>query len=325
MRRVSLGLWLALAGAVLQFVALGSNWYKYKGEAQDAWFGVPHTSELILAAALVTVVTVILSAANRTPLRGRTMGLVVGGLGTLATLQLAYRMVAPPFQFQLSGRETLRLTGSCLVYCSPGSAANAKLLTGIWIALVGCILVTLGGFLHAVLRPARETRANFWAADRHGGMTPWLGLAALGAVGQFVLGYTFFTFYTTKAQGGGSIRWSGWLPTPHTSAVVLWITLLVIGLTVATARGRTPVGPAALGGLIAVLGFVSASRIFLRILQPPFASSDVVVGVAAYLALASALLIVLAGIGQAVTHRTGVEEDEGVTSPDSVRTAAGRA
>lgn len=60
-------------------------------------------------------------------------------------------------------------------------------------------------------------------------MTPWLGLAALGAIGQFVLGYTFFTFYTTSGDQG-EVAWSGWLPTPHTSSLVLAITLVVVGL-----------------------------------------------------------------------------------------------
>lgn len=59
----------------------------------------------------------------------------------------------------------------------------------------------------------------------------------------------------------------------------------------------------ALGGLIAVLGFVSASRIFYRILQPPFGGGPAEIGVAAYLALIAATLIIVSGIVHADTHR----------------------
>ncbi len=72
----------------------------------------------------------------------------------------------------------------------------------------------------------------------------------MGALGQFVFGFTFFTFFTTMGDAG-EVAWSGWLPTPHTSSLVLSITLTVIGLVWAVARGRAPLSPMALGGLVA--------------------------------------------------------------------------
>jgi len=300
-------MWAALAGVVLQFVALGSNFYEYEGEARDAWFGIPHTSQLILASALFTVALLVFALLDRSPLRGRIAGVTIAVLGALATAQLVYRMIAPPFDFTLSSNEILRLTGSCLTYCSPSEAANADLLAGIWVALAGCTLVTLGGLLHAFSRPAAETRANFWVAARQEGMNPWLGFAALGAVGQFVFGYTVFTFYTTQSERG-SIRWSGWLPTPHTSVLVLWVTILTVILVVAAARLRSPLNSGALGVALAVLGLVSSSRIFFRVIEPPFGQGPAEIGIGGYLALASALLLLVAGLVQAATHREPAEE-----------------
>src|SRR5262249_47199934 len=81
-------LWLALAGAALQLVSLGTDFYVWDGVRQTAWFGVPHTSELILLSALVTVFLAVLVAADRSPIAGRTAGLAIGIIGLLATLQL---------------------------------------------------------------------------------------------------------------------------------------------------------------------------------------------------------------------------------------------
>ena len=43
MHRTTIWLWLALGGAILQFVSLGTDFYVYEGNRQTAWFGVPHT------------------------------------------------------------------------------------------------------------------------------------------------------------------------------------------------------------------------------------------------------------------------------------------
>lgn len=305
MQRVTLWLWLALAGSVLQLVALGSDFYVFEGERQDAWFGIPHASDLILLSAIVTVGLFVVTALGRNPISGRGVGLMVGIVGLLATLQLGYRMIAPPFGGPFS----------CYLYCPPSVASPAQLLVGIWIALLGCLAVAIGGLVHASGGTARETPARPWIAPAQSGMNPWLGLAALGAVGQFVFGYTFFTFYTTVngpyqvAQGlEGEMHWSGWLPTPHTSSLVLAITLVVAGLVWTAARGRAPLSPAALGGLIAVLGFVSASRIFYRILQSPFGSGEIEIGAAAYLSLLAAIVVIVSGIVHAVTHRDKAAE-----------------
>jgi len=55
--------------------------------------------------------------------------------------------------------------------------------------------------------------------------------------------------------------------------------------------------------LIAVLGFVSTSRIVFRIIEPPFTISPADIGVAAYLALLSAALVLASGIVQAVAQQ----------------------
>ncbi|HZY66066.1 MAG TPA: hypothetical protein VFE21_09325 [Rubrobacteraceae bacterium] len=306
MARITLWLWLALAGSVLQFIALGSNFYVVNGQVRDAWFGIPHASDLILLSALVAIGAFVLTALGRSPLGGRGVGLAVGIVALLATLQLGYRMIIPPF--------------GCLMYgCTPSEAADVTLLPGIWIGLVGCVMVLVGGLIHAFSPTARNTPGHSWAADEQGGMTPWLGLAALAAVAQFVFGYTFFTFYTVTGFVGqeGPTSWGGWIATPHTSSLILAITLTIVGLAVAAAREKSPLGPTALGGLIAVLGFAAAARILYRIVDPPFntagGSTDAAVGsvtihAAAYLSLAAAVVVVVAGIAQAATQRTGATE-----------------
>jgi hypothetical protein len=296
-------MWLALAGSVLQFIALGSNFYVVNEQVRDAWFGIPHASDLILLSAIVVVGAFALTALERNPIKGRNVGLVVGIVGLLATLQLGYRMIIPPF--------------GCLMYsCGPSDAANVTLLPGIWIGLVGCAMVLVGGLVHAFSSTARNTPGQSWATEDQGGMTPWIGLAALGAVAQFAFGYTFFTFYTVTGFVGqeGETDWGGWIATPHTSSLILAITLTIVGLAVAVAREKSPLGPTALGGLIAVLGFAAAARILYRIVDPPFntagGSTDTAVGsvtihASAYLAVAAAVVVVIAGIVQATTQRSG--------------------
>lgn len=306
MKRITLWLWLALAGSVLQFIALGSNFYVVNEQVRDAWFGIPHASDLILLSAVVAIGAFALTGLGRSPIGGRGVGLAVGIVGLLATLQLGYRMIIPPF--------------GCLMYgCGPSDAANVTLLPGIWIGLVGCAMVLVGGLVHAFSSTARNTSVTSWATEDQGGMTPWLGLAALGAVAQFIFGYTFFTFYTVTGFVGqkGPTGWGGWIATPHTSSLILAITLIIVGVVVAAGRGRSPLAPAALGGLIAVLGFASGARILYRIVDPPFTtaggSTDTAVGsvtihTSAYLAVAAAVVIIAVGIVQATTQRKESQE-----------------
>jgi hypothetical protein len=305
MQRISAFLWIAAAGAVLQLVSLGSNFYETTGnkaQVKSAWFGIPHTSDLILASALVAIAAVGLTAADRQPVRGRTLGLIVGGIGLLATAQLVYRMITPPF-------------GGCLQYgCGTSPAQDVNLLVGIWIALGGCIAVTIGGLLHAFASGARHAAARPWIAADQPGMSPWLGLSALGAVAMFVFPFTAFTLYTVSGFFGqqGTTTWGGWLSLPHTSSVVLAITLIVVGLAIAAARRRSPLPPAALGATVAILSFAAAARIFYRILEDPFGTAggaesvqvgSVQVELAGYLGLAAAIVAVIGGVVHAAQHR----------------------
>jgi hypothetical protein len=313
MARVSGWLWIALAGTVLLFVSLGTNFYLYEGEARDAWFGVAHASEFLLATGLVTIVLTALMATGRSLVRGRTAGIIIGVMGAYGSLHVVYRMFAPPFEFELGNRITvLSLFDSCLGFCNPAQAADVSLLPGIWIALAGSVAVAIGGFLHAFSARAKVVPANFWRATEQTGMSPWLGLAGLGAVGQWLFGYTVFTFYIV----GGETEWSGWFPTPHTSVMVIWSTLLVVGLVVAASRRRAPMSPAALGGVIALLGFFSGSRILYRMIEPPFGggTAPAEIGIGAFLALASAVVIVVSGAVYAATHRQPIEPADGRSS-----------
>lgn len=300
MRRISIFLWVALGGAVLQLIALGSNFYVVGDNRRDAWLGVPHTSDLILASAVVTVVMLILVGIDRSPVRGRNVGLIVGAVGVLATAQLVYRMVIPPF--------------GCLQYsCSGSDAADVTLLAGIWIGLAGCVMAAAGGLLHSLTRTAREAPARPFVASRQAGMSPWLGIAALGAVGQFVFGFVGFNFYTVSGFAGqeGTTTWGGWLSIPHTSSLVLLMSAGAVFLVVAAARNRSPLSPSAAGAVIGVLGFVAGARLLFRILESPFSSAGgsttqvgaVEVGIAPFLALASALAVVVAGAVHAAQHR----------------------
>jgi len=100
-QRISIGLWLAVGGATLQFSALGSNFHVINGRnggtTKDAWLNIPHASDPILASAVVTIVALTLSARGRSSMSGRTLGTTVAVVGRLATAQLAYRMAVPPF------------------------------------------------------------------------------------------------------------------------------------------------------------------------------------------------------------------------------------
>jgi hypothetical protein len=292
---------LVVVGAVLQLYAITSDFYVFEGETRDAWFGIPHASNLLLLSALAAVALFAATALGRNPISGRGIGLIVGIVGLVATLQLGYRMIAPPFDGFVPQNSNIIGSG-CLFYCLPSEAVSADLLAGIWIGFIGCLAVVAGGFLHAFSGAARNTPANPTIARSQTGMTPWLGLAALGAAGQFLFGYTFFTFYSTTGDDGSTTFWSGWLPSPHTASFVLAMTVIVAGLVWYASRGKAPLNPMAFGILIAVLGLASTSRIFYRIVESPFGSSADI-GFAAYLSLLSAVLIVVAGIAHAVTHR----------------------
>ncbi len=293
MRNVSVALWLALVGAALQVTSLFTDFYVFEGVRKAAWWSIPQTSELILLSALLTVGLVAVTAAGRSPVPGRMAGRIIGIAGLIAALQLVYRMNAAPFGADVP--EHVGIFGtSCLYYCLPSQAKAADVLSGMWIALVGCILAAVGGIAHALWFKDRHAVAQPWLALEQPGMTPWLGLAGLGAVGQFVFGYTFFTFYRTVRANGVPTSWSGWLPAPHTAWLVLMITIAVIGLVWLAARERAPLSPKILGMAIAMLGVLSAGRMAYRMYQPPF-RMDAEIGPAAYLALISGLLIVAAG------------------------------
>jgi len=305
-------LWVGAAGAVLQLMGLGSDFYsvpKQGGTGVDikgAWLGIPHTSDLILISALIAIALFALTAANRSPLRGRSSGLWIGVLGLLATLQLGYRMIAPPFKINVQGDQTVAnvFGGDCQFYCSPGAAAgaNAQLLTGIWFGFIGCVLVAVAGFAHAASRRASDSPARPHVAKEQLGPNPWLALAAIGTAAAFIVGYTIFPFYTTAGAAGGTVSWSGWLPTPHTSSLVGVLAVVIVWLVAAAVRYRSPLGPAALAGTIAMVGFVIASRIFLRILAPPF-GAGATIELPAYVALAAAVLAIVAGIALARGRR----------------------
>ena len=296
-------LWLAVSGMVLQLVSLGTDFYIWEGRRQSAWFGTPHASELILLSALVTGIVAALTAAKRCPVPGRTAGTIIGSVGSLAALQLAYRMVAPPFGGRIPAHAGL-IGDSCLYSCWPSAAASVELLIGIWLAMLGCILVIAGGAAYAFSAAARLAPVRAWLAAEQTEMTPWLALAALGGVGQFGFGYTFFTFYRT-IRTDGATTWSGWLPTPHTASLVLAISVGVVVLVWRTAVKQAPLRAQPLGAVLALLGLLAFVRIGYRILAPPFGSDQVEVAPAAWLALASAALIMVGGVMQVITAKPG--------------------
>ncbi len=317
MQRISIWLWFAIGGAALQLTALGSNFYVINGEqggtTKDAWLGIPHASDLILASAVVTVVALALSARGRSPVSGRTLGTAVAVVGGLATAQLAYRMVVPPF--------------GCLTYdCGATAKSDVTLLPGIWIGLIGCALALIGGLGHAFSAAASRTPATPDVSDRQTGMTPWLGLAGLGLVVSFVGPFTFLDAYRVEGFMGSSsaATWGGWLSVPHTSSLVLAATIVGVTLVVAAARRRSLLSPSALGATLAVLGFVIASRVLFRMLQPPFSSAggqDTAVGTVTILAgfwigFAAAVVACVAATIQAVLYyRESVSGEAATTSP----------
>jgi len=321
MQRITPWLWLVAAGAVLQLVAISADFYTFEGESRDAWLGVPHTAGLLLLSAGVAIVLLVALAANRQPLRGRSVGLSIGIVGLVTALMVGYRMLVPPFGDTPDANNIIGITGECYFFCLPGSDgdAPADVLLGMWLALVGSAAVALGGLVHAVSRRGRETPARPSIARQQAGMTPFLGVAALGSVAMFVFGYTVFTFYTTQ---GGNVAWSGWLPTPQTANLVLLGVALVLGLTWAARKSRSPLSPAALGGVIAAIGFAAGSRILFRMIEPPFGGGGTEIKLGAYLALLSAIAVIIAGIAQAVTFNRATEAGDGQPSHEAAPGAA---
>jgi len=305
-RRIPALLWLVLVGAIVQLVSVALDFYELRGEPQGAWYGVPHTSDLIVGSAVVAIVALGLTAAGRQPFRGRTIGLLVGALGLLAAAQVVYRMAVPPY--------------GCLQYgCGFAAKGDTQVLAGMWIALAGCVIVTIGALLYAFSRTGRGTPAAPRVAGRQSGMTPWLGLAGLGSVAMFVFPFTVFTLYTVEGFFGSRVTqpWGGWLSIPHTSSLILAATAIVVGLVIAAARERSPFSPAVLGATIGTIALLSAARIVYRLLDHPFNTAggtsstpvgDVTVELAGYVGLAGALLAAVAGFVHAAQHRSPASE-----------------
>ncbi len=303
MRNITMRLWLVLAGVALQLGSLTTDYFSYQGERQSAWMGLPTTAELILFCAAVAAVAVGLAATRRSPLTGSGTGLLAAAAGVVAALQLSYRMIAPPFGGEVPDHVTI-LGNSCLFWCLPSQAETAQILPGAWVALAGCLSVALGGVLHSQSRAAKQTNAVSWVAPVQTGLTPWLSLAALGAVGQLVFGFTFFSFFRTIGRSGIETTWSGWLPMPHTASWIFATTIVILLLVRAASRSRAPLEPFAFGGLIAGLAAIASVRIWFRILSPPFGpASQVEIAPGAYLSLMAALLCLVAAIVHAVRFR----------------------
>lgn len=294
---ISLGLWIALAAAVVQFTSIGSDFYVVGENVRDAWFGIPHATQLVLLSALTTSVLAGLAAGGRSPVSGRTAGVIIAVVGLLAVAQIGYRMLVPPFQ-------------GCLTYnCGFEPKVDATLLAGIWMALIGSIGAVVGGVMHTASRSAKETPANFWRSAEQTGMTPWLGLAGLSAAAMFLVGHLLLPFYSV--EGGPADEWSGWGAIPHTAALVLLMVAVIVGLVVAAGRGRSPMTAGAVGATIAVLALVATARHAYRMAVSPFYSgpAEGVFGegadilLAAWLGLAFGILTIIAGVVHAVQHR----------------------
>ncbi len=302
MRNITVWLWLVLAGAALQLSSLTTDYFMYEGKAQSAWMGLPTTAELVLLCALVALVMVGLIVAARSPFSGAASGRIVAAAGLVATLQLTYRVIAPPFG-SIVPDHVSSFTSTCMFWCLPAQALPADPQPGMWMAIAASATVAIGGLLHSLSTVAKATPARPWAASAQAGLTPWLSLAALGAVGQTLFGFTLFTFYRTIGTSGAH-TWSGWLPMPHTASWVFAISVAIVLLVWAAARRRAPLDPSDLGALIAVLAFTSTARIGFRIADSPFGpTTNVEIGPAAYLSLLSGLLAVVAGAIQSAKYR----------------------
>ena len=312
MKRLTLGLWLAVCGAaviIFQLTPFGLKFYKTGDRLRDGWYGIPHASDLLLLAAMVAIVLFLATLLDRNPINGKKLGLVIGLVGTVAFLQLGYRVIAPPFSGKLGDFNGM-FGSSCIYYCAPSMANKGVLLTGIWLALGGIAAVVVGGFLHAFSRIAGETPAASVVVEHQTGANLWLNLAAISAVGSLIAGYTIFVFYTLHHVKLGVVTFSGWIATPHTGGLVAAVALITIGLAWTASKRASFLNPVGIGATIAVLGAISASRIYFRITQAPFPAvrgpRDVEIG--AYVSLALAGVVIIAGIWYALSNRNSAAQ-----------------
>lgn len=292
--RLTAGLWLAIAAAVLQLTAVASDWYQYGDTVRDAWFGVPHTAQLTLLSGVVTLGLVALVAGDRSPMRGRGLGLAIAAVGLIAGAQLLYRIAVPPF-------------GGCLTFnCAfTPRRDDIEILLGAWIALGGNAGAVLGGLWHAASPGADRIKSNFWVAERQAGMSPWLGIGAAAAAGMFLAGHTWLDFYAVPQEDGGFQNWSAWIAIPHSAAIVLVAALGIVGLAVAAARNRNPLDPRTTGAVVGILGLLATSRIVYRVIVTPFYSGPAAnagfqqgtqIQAPAYVALALGVVTIVAGL-----------------------------
>lgn len=323
MQRISLGLWLAVAGAVASFVSLGTDFYVLNPNSKhpyiaDAWIGVPHASDLILASALATTVVVILVATNRAPGRGSVVGGIIAAVGAVALAQLLYRIAVPPF--------------ACLNYCTSPSNVSVTIQFGLYLAVIGCAAAFVGGLLHMRSAAARQTELHRWAVANQAGASPLLILAAAASVLMVVIGFTVLPFYSNGFSSGSAQDFTGWLAIPKTADQAVLMAGVVVFLAVSAARRRAPLSPGGIGGVIAVAGLLASVRILYRIVDGPFidsshqpgtdfagsVNSGADVHLSAFIALACAVVVFLCGIGQALNFR----RDEGGTAPADPQASA---
>lgn len=328
MQRISLGLWLAVAGAVASFVSLGTDWYVLNPNSKSpyiasAWIGVPHASDLVLASALVPTVIVILVAANRAPARGSAVGGIIAAVGAVGLAQLLYRIAIPPF--------------GCLNYCTSAKSPPTTIQFGLYLAVVGCAAAFVGGLLHLRSAAARRAVPHTWAVPNQAGSTPLLSLSAVAAVLMIGIGFTALPFYSNAFSTGPAKDFTAWLAIPKTADQAVLLAGLVVFLVISAARRRAPLAPGAIGAVIAVAGLVAAVRILYRIVDGPFidsshqpgtgfagnVTSTADVHVSAFIALACAAVIVLCGLGQALNYRR-VDDGSAPTSPRATPAPASR-
>jgi hypothetical protein len=111
---------------------------------------------------------------------------------------------------------------------------------------------------------------------------------------------------------GGTSAWGGWLSIPHTSSLVLLMSAATLFVVATTGRALAaePAGRP-VGAAIAIFGFIAASGLLFRILEPPFSAAggdstqvgSVAIELGGWPALASAVLVLIAGIVHAALHR----------------------
>ncbi len=314
MQRTTIWLWLTMCGAavvLLQFTSIGLPFYQVGEKVRDSFFAIPHTADLMILATLVAITLFVLTMKGRAPIQGRTVGLVIGFIALLAVLQLGYRMMAPPFVGPKADFNGLFSTG-CYFYCWPSMATKGTLLPGIWVSFAGMVTIMLGGFLHSMSQTAKQTAAVDLSVKHQAGVNAWLLIAATSAVGSFIAGYTQFVFFGGRPNSNPEVAtmgFSGWSASPHTSGLVLFVAMAVVALVWLAKKQRSFLSPVGIGAAIAVMGAITASRIFYRINVMPFKGGVFPeIGIAAYIALGLAVLVAVAGIIYALTNRKSTAE-----------------